>query len=106
MRLNKLESLDLDANNFNRSIIQSLRLLTSLKSLNLSHNAMEGSLPTKGMHSPNILFINYVIYSIRVLFLFLFFVELSVFEDLEILDLSNNRLDGSETVQGRDIEKP
>ncbi|KAM4113366.1 hypothetical protein ACJW30_05G215600 [Castanea mollissima] len=72
LRLNKLESLDLDANIFNQSIIQSLRLLTSLKSLNLSNNALEGSLPTK---------------------------ELSVFKDLEILDLRNNRLNGSETVQ-------
>ncbi|KAM4113361.1 hypothetical protein ACJW30_05G215200 [Castanea mollissima] len=73
LRLNKLESLDLDCNIFNRSIIHSLRLLTSLKSLNLSYNALEGSLPTK---------------------------ELSVFEDLEILDLRNNQLNGSETVQG------
>ncbi|XP_030971224.1 receptor-like protein 13 [Quercus lobata] len=72
LRLNKLESLDLDANNFNRSIIQSLRLLTSLKSLNLSKNALEGSLPTK---------------------------ELSVFEDLEMLDLSSNEFNGSLTVQ-------
>ena len=52
----------------------------------------------------NILFINYIIYSIRVTFFF--FVELSVFEDLEILDLSNNQLNGSETAQGKDIEKP
>ncbi|XP_075666489.1 cuscuta receptor 1-like [Castanea sativa] len=72
LRLNKLESLDLDCNIFNRSIIHSLRLLTSLKSLNLSYNELEGSLPTK---------------------------ELSVFEDLEILDLRNNQLNGSETVQ-------
>ncbi|KAM4102303.1 hypothetical protein ACB094_05G214200 [Castanea mollissima] len=79
LRLNKLESLDLDGNIFNQSIIQSLRLLTSLKSLNLSNNALKGSLPTK---------------------------ELSVFKDLEILDLRNNRLNGSETVQGREIEKP
>uniref|UniRef100_A0A7N2LUQ8 Leucine-rich repeat-containing N-terminal plant-type domain-containing protein n=1 Tax=Quercus lobata TaxID=97700 RepID=A0A7N2LUQ8_QUELO len=78
LRLNKLESLDLDANNFNRSIIQSLRLLTSLKSLNLSKNALEGSLPTK---------------------------ELSVFEDLEVLDLRDNRLNGSETVQESGLEK-
>ncbi|KAM4113356.1 hypothetical protein ACJW30_05G214700 [Castanea mollissima] len=52
LKLDKLESLDLDCNIFNRSIIHSLRLLTSLKSLNLSYNALEGSLPTKGMHSP------------------------------------------------------
>ncbi|KAM4113349.1 hypothetical protein ACJW30_05G214000 [Castanea mollissima] len=49
LRLNKLESLDLDCNIFNRSIIHSLRLLTSLKSLNLSYNALEGSLPTKDL---------------------------------------------------------
>ncbi|KAM4113360.1 hypothetical protein ACJW30_05G215100 [Castanea mollissima] len=72
LRLNKLESLDLDCNIFNRSIIHSLRLLTSLKSLNLSYNALEGSLPTK---------------------------ELLVFEDLEMLDLSNNELNGSLTIQ-------
>ncbi|KAL4629144.1 hypothetical protein ACB092_05G287300 [Castanea dentata] len=72
LRLIKLESLDLDCNIFNRSIIHSLRLLTSLKSLNLSYNELEGSLPTK---------------------------ELSVFEDLEILDLRNNQLNGFETVQ-------
>ncbi|KAM4113364.1 hypothetical protein ACJW30_05G215400 [Castanea mollissima] len=73
LRLNKMESLDLDCNIFNQSIIHSLRLLTSLKSLNLSYNALKGSLPTK---------------------------ELSGFEDLEILDLRNNWLNGSETVQG------
>ncbi|XP_065620569.1 receptor-like protein 13 isoform X2 [Quercus suber] len=73
LRLNKLESLDLCANIFNQSIIQSLRLLTSLKSLNLSDNALEGSLPAK---------------------------ELSVFEDLEILDLRKNRLYGPKTIQG------
>ncbi|KAF3946587.1 hypothetical protein CMV_027163 [Castanea mollissima] len=50
LRLNKLESLDLDANNFNRSVTQSLKLLTSLKSLNLSYNALEGSLPTKASY--------------------------------------------------------
>ncbi|KAM4113367.1 hypothetical protein ACJW30_05G215700 [Castanea mollissima] len=49
LRLNKLESLDLDCNIFNWSIIHSLRLLTSLKSLNLSYNALEGSLTTKGL---------------------------------------------------------
>ena len=55
----------------------------------------------------NILFINYVIYSIGVLFFFFsFFVELSVFEDLEILDLRNNKLNGSKTIQGREIKKP
>ncbi|KAK7841911.1 receptor-like protein 14 [Quercus suber] len=58
---------------FNRSIIQSLRLLKSLKTLSLHYNSLEGSFPAK---------------------------ELSVFEDLEMLDLSKNELNGSLTVQG------
>ncbi|KAK7841956.1 receptor-like protein 15 [Quercus suber] len=58
---------------FNRSIIQSLRLLKSLKTLSLHYNSLEGSFPAK---------------------------ELSVFEDLEMLDLSKNELNGSLIVQG------
>ncbi|XP_065636665.1 receptor-like protein 15 isoform X2 [Quercus suber] len=57
---------------FNRSIIQSLRLLKSLKTLSLHYNSLEGSFPAK---------------------------ELSVFEDLEMLDLSKNELNGSLIVQ-------
>ncbi|KAM3749808.1 hypothetical protein ACB098_05G214400 [Castanea mollissima] len=72
LRLKKLERLDLGFNMFNRSIIQSLRLLKSLKTLSLSINHIEGSFPAK---------------------------ELSVFEDLEMLDLSNNELNGSLTIQ-------
>ncbi|XP_065635441.1 receptor-like protein 14 [Quercus suber] len=49
LRLNKLERLDLDFSMFNWSIMQSLRLLTSLKTLNLSYNELEGSFPTKGL---------------------------------------------------------
>ena len=36
---------------------------------------------------------------------FCFLVEISVFEDLEMLDLSNNELNGSLTIQGKEIEK-
>ncbi|XP_075666491.1 receptor-like protein 14 isoform X2 [Castanea sativa] len=72
LRLKKLGRLDLGSNMFNRSIIQSLRLLKSLKTLSLSDNHCEGSFPAK---------------------------ELSVFEDLEMLDLSFNQLNGSLTFQ-------
>ncbi|KAK7845951.1 receptor-like protein 15 [Quercus suber] len=78
LRLKKLERLDLGSNVFNRSIIQSLRFLKSLKTLSLFDNFLEGSFPAK---------------------------ELSVFEELEMLDLSDNQLNGSPTVQGREIEK-
>ncbi|XP_065633995.1 receptor-like protein 15 [Quercus suber] len=72
LRLKKLERLDLGSNVFNRSIIQSLRFLKSLKTLSLFDNFLEGSFPAK---------------------------ELSVFEELEMLDLSDNQLNGSPTVQ-------
>ena len=49
LRLKKLERLDLGSNMFNPSIIQSLRLLKSLKTLSLSDNSLEGSFPAKGM---------------------------------------------------------
>ncbi|KAM4113355.1 hypothetical protein ACJW30_05G214600 [Castanea mollissima] len=73
LRLNKLERLDLGRNLFNQNIIQSLRLLKSLKTLSLAANLLEGSFPAKGI---------------------------SIFEDLEMLDLRYNRLNGSLTVQG------
>ncbi|KAF2323191.1 hypothetical protein GH714_034001 [Hevea brasiliensis] len=46
--LKKLETLDLSYNHFNDSILPSLGALTSLKSLILSWNWMEGSFPSKG----------------------------------------------------------
>ena len=49
LRLNKLERLDLGSNLFNQNIIQSLRLLKSLKTLNLAANLLEGSFPAEGM---------------------------------------------------------
>ena len=102
LRLKKLERLDLGSNQFKRSIIQSLRLLKSLKILSLRFNLLEGSFPTEGMpihHN------SYKVYKQFLLFIFFFLVELSVFEDLEKLDLSNNELNGSLTIQGREIEK-
>ncbi|KAL0012851.1 hypothetical protein SO802_007959 [Lithocarpus litseifolius] len=72
LRLNKLERLDLGSNLFNQNIMQSLRLLESLKTLNLAANLLEGSFPAEGI---------------------------SIFEDLEMLDLRYNRLNGSLTVQ-------
>ena len=106
LRLKKLERLDLGSNMLNRSIIQSLRLLKSLKTLSLHDNSLEGSFPAKGMH---IYHNTYKVYKQFLLFTFFFFilflVELSVFKDLEMLDLSNNGLNGSLTVQGKEIEK-
>ena len=49
LRLKKLERLDLGSNVFCLSIIQSLRLLKSLKTLSLHDNNLEGSFPAKGM---------------------------------------------------------
>ncbi|KAF2323187.1 hypothetical protein GH714_033963 [Hevea brasiliensis] len=46
--LKKLETLDLSYNNFNDSILSSLGTLTSLKSLILRRNSIEGSFPSKG----------------------------------------------------------
>ena len=107
LRLKKLERLDLGSNMLNRSIIQSLRLLKSLKTLSLHDNNLEGSFPAKGMpihlntHKVYKQFLLFTSFSLP----FFFLVELSVFEDLEMLDLSNNELNGSLTVKGREIEK-
>ncbi|XP_059458405.1 receptor-like protein 13 [Corylus avellana] len=72
-RLENLETLDLSANNLNRSIIESLPAIKSLKNLNLKWNEISGSFPIK---------------------------EISAFESLEKLDLSDNFLNGSQTIQG------
>ncbi|XP_059428367.1 receptor-like protein 13 isoform X2 [Corylus avellana] len=72
-RLENLETLDLSYNNLNRSIIESLPAIKSLKNLNLEGNDIGGSFPIKGI---------------------------SAFENLEKLDLSGNELNGSLTIQG------
>ena len=46
---NKLERLDLGDNLFNQSIIQSLRLLKSLKTMSTTFSQLEGTFPVKGM---------------------------------------------------------
>ncbi|KAJ6927171.1 hypothetical protein NC651_011292 [Populus alba x Populus x berolinensis] len=46
-RLNKLERLDLGSNNFNNSILSSLKELSSLKYLNLDYNQLQGSINMK-----------------------------------------------------------
>ena len=103
LRLKKLERLYLGSNVFSLSITQSLRLLKSLKTLSLHDNNLEGSFPAKGMP---VHLNTHKVYKQFLLFTsFFFWVELLVFEDLEMLDLSNNELNGSLTVKGREIEK-
>ncbi|KAJ6863439.1 hypothetical protein NC652_040094 [Populus alba x Populus x berolinensis] len=46
-RLNKLERLDLGSNNFNNSILSSLKGLSFLKYLNLDSNQLQGSINMK-----------------------------------------------------------
>ena len=108
LRLKKLERLDLDSNGFSLSIIQSLRLLKSLKTLSLPYNNLEGSFPAKGMPihlNTHKVYKQFLLFTSFSLPFFFFLVELSVFEDLEMLDLSNNELNGSLTIQGKEIEK-
>ncbi|KAK8294064.1 hypothetical protein V6Z11_D06G230100 [Gossypium hirsutum] len=67
-KLDKLENLDLSDNHFNNSILASLSELSSLKSLNLANNVFTRSNPTNGIEM------------------------LSKLNNLETLDLSDNRL--------------
>ncbi|XP_021300460.1 probable LRR receptor-like serine/threonine-protein kinase At4g30520, partial [Herrania umbratica] len=71
LRLEQLETLDLTCNNLGNNTLQSLRKLTSLKNLILRSNLLEGSFPVQ---------------------------ELSVFESLETLDLSQNFINGFPTM--------
>uniref|UniRef100_A0A6N2N312 Leucine-rich repeat-containing N-terminal plant-type domain-containing protein n=1 Tax=Salix viminalis TaxID=40686 RepID=A0A6N2N312_SALVM len=50
-RLNKLEYLDLGDNNFNNSVLSSLKGLSSLKHLSLRYNQLKGSIDTKDFDS-------------------------------------------------------
>jgi len=50
-RLAKLETLDLGFNNFNNSILSSLKGLSSLKYLNLDYNKLPGSIDIKGTYT-------------------------------------------------------
>ena len=46
--LTKLQLLDLSVNDFNAQVLESLTTFPSLKTLDLSHNNLEGSFTTKG----------------------------------------------------------
>ncbi|KAK9266499.1 hypothetical protein L1049_021529 [Liquidambar formosana] len=70
--LRNLEILNLDHNLFNNSVLPSLSALTSLKTLSLAGNRLEGSFPAQ---------------------------ELSGLENLEMLDLSINELNSSQIMQ-------
>ncbi|XVE91264.1 hypothetical protein DITRI_Ditri20bG0139700 [Diplodiscus trichospermus] len=72
LRLQKLETLDLSYNLFSNSSLRSLRGLMSLKKLIVTRNSIRGTFPVE---------------------------EVSVLENLELLDLSENHLEGSLTMQ-------
>ena len=102
LRSNKLERLDLGDNLFNQSIIQSLRLLKSLKTMSTTFSQLEGTFPVKGMP---ILHNSYKNSQKFLIFTSIFvFLELSIFEDLEMLDLGGNQLNGSLTLQGTETK--
>ncbi|KAK4366923.1 hypothetical protein RND71_014803 [Anisodus tanguticus] len=86
-RLRKLERLDLSGNQFNRSIFASLSQLSSLKSLNLSHNNI-GS-------GSDIWFTRNKIGSGS--------NRLSGLDKLEILDLSSNNLDDENVLSALEL---
>ncbi|CBI36387.3 unnamed protein product, partial [Vitis vinifera] len=71
-KLKKLEILNLGYNRFNKTIIKQLSGLTSLKTLVVSNNYIEGLFPSQ---------------------------ELSIFGNLMTLDLSENRFNGSLSIQ-------
>ncbi|KAM3327885.1 receptor-like protein 15 [Capsicum galapagoense] len=86
-RLRKLEVLDLTGNNFNRSILESVSQLSSLKSLNLSHNQIgSGSDIGFGYNKPGS-----------------GSERLSGLDKLEILDLSSNNLDHEHVLSVLDL---
>ena len=102
LRSNNLERLDLGDNLFNQSIIQSLRLLKSLKTMSTTFSQLEGTFPVKGMP---ILHNNYKNSQKFLIFTSIFvFLELSISEDLEMLDLVGNQLNGSLTLQGTETK--
>ncbi|KAJ6958346.1 receptor-like protein 15 [Populus alba x Populus x berolinensis] len=99
-KLNKLEYLDLRYNNFNNSILSSLKGLSSLKYLSLDGNRLQGSINMKGSEGPSRLnkleslileanhFNNSVLSSLKGL------------SSLKHLDLERNQLQGSIDMKG------
>ncbi|ESR46096.1 hypothetical protein CICLE_v10003682mg, partial [Citrus x clementina] len=109
--------LNLSYNSFNNSILSSLSRLSSLRSLKLSHNKLEGSIDVKGLRKLKSLGlsgtklnrsilsslswlreldISYTgfkgTFDIRVLSLGMF-AEFDSFNNLEVLDMSGNEID-------------
>ncbi|XP_058004792.1 receptor-like protein 56 isoform X4 [Hevea brasiliensis] len=87
--LKKLETLDLSHNYFNDSILSSLGALTSLKSLILKSNSMEGSFPSKGFEKLEELDISYNLFNNSIL------SSLGALTSLKSLILEDNRMKGS-----------
>ncbi|KAF2323211.1 hypothetical protein GH714_034184 [Hevea brasiliensis] len=119
--LKKLETLDLSYNWFNNSILSSLGALTSLKSLILYCNNMGGSFPSKGfkrleeldisgnLFNSSILSSLGALKSLKTLIVSDMFdtivdavpiQELNNLKNLEILDISDNRFNGSLSLEG------
>ncbi|XP_058071106.1 receptor-like protein 15 [Magnolia sinica] len=92
-RLGNLEQLDLGVNRLNRSILPYLGALSSLKSLDLSGNNLEGCFPSKELASLSkleVLDLGYNGLNGSV-----FLQELANLSKLEVLDLGYNQLNGS-----------
>ncbi|KAF2283062.1 hypothetical protein GH714_043721 [Hevea brasiliensis] len=87
--LKKLETLDLRHNYFNDSILSSLGALTSLKSLILKSNSMEGSFPSKGFQKLEELDISYNWFNNSIL------SSLGALTSLKSLILRRNIMEGS-----------
>ncbi|XP_058000700.1 receptor like protein 21-like isoform X1 [Hevea brasiliensis] len=91
--LKKLEVLDLSSNYFNNSILSSLNNLTSLKTLILSDNIMEGSFPCKGFERLEELDISYNGFNNSIL------SSLGALTSLKTLILRENNMEGSFPIQ-------
>ena len=103
-RLRKLEVLVLSSNVFNNSILPYLTSATSLTTLFLRGNQMDGSFPMKGLDFNFWEDVNCT--TVHVLFSFLLllswgsFPELKDLTNLEFLDLSRNMFNGSIPAKG------
>ncbi|KAF2306145.1 hypothetical protein GH714_013332 [Hevea brasiliensis] len=91
--LKKLEVLDLSSNYFNNGILSSLNNLTSLKTLILSDNIMDGSFPCKGFERLEELDISYNWFNNSIL------SSLGALTSLKTLILRENRMEGIFPIQ-------
>ncbi|XP_058072782.1 receptor-like protein 15 isoform X1 [Magnolia sinica] len=92
-RLGNLEQLGLSLNQLNRSILPYLGALSSLKSLDLSGNNLEGCLPSKEL--ANLSKLEVLDLGYNQLNGSLFLQDLCNLENLQELDLRRNELEGS-----------